>query len=73
MKRKWQVRRQFHACPKAAERWDQAYQCLLRWSTISLELSAANDVCSASEQEANHAHRSLCPRLDATSSSESKH
>jgi hypothetical protein len=72
MKRKWQVRRQFQPCPNAAERWDHAYQCLLRW-TAQPESTVANDIWSAPEQEANHAHSRLCTRLDSASSPEPNH
>lgn len=32
MKRQWRVSRQAIEQPDALRRWDQAYQCLLRWA-----------------------------------------
>jgi hypothetical protein len=73
MKHNWQVSRQFQSRPNAAERWDQAYQCLLRWTITPSATPQANDVCSAPEQEANHAHSRLRTCFDPTTSPESKH
>ena len=32
MKRQWQIRRQLLAIPDGQQRWDRAYQALLRWT-----------------------------------------
>lgn len=32
MKRQWQVRREAMVRPDAQDRWDRAYQAILRWS-----------------------------------------
>ncbi len=32
MKRQWHVRREASERPDARQRWDQAYQAILRWS-----------------------------------------
>jgi hypothetical protein len=73
MKHNWQVGRQFQARPDAVERWEQAYQCLLRWTITQPEITRAKDSCSAPEQEANHAHSRVRTRFDPTTSPESKH
>ncbi len=37
MKRHWRVRREAMERPDGRQRWDQAYQSILRWSLLEVE------------------------------------
>ena len=65
MKRRWQIRRHLKPCLDGQQRWDRAYQYLLRWT--STEWLAQTDVPGAlnPSQEVDDAHSHLCPRVDS--------
>ncbi len=60
MKRQWRVRREVTQRPDARQRWDQAYQSILRWS---LEVERAFDP-SANGKEDYHAGSDLRASFD---------
>ncbi len=60
MKRQWQVRRGTAQCPDARQRWDRAYQSILRWS---LEAGRASGP-SENGKEEYHAGSGLRPGFD---------
>jgi hypothetical protein len=62
MKRHWQVHRRSVQRPDARQRWDRAYQSVLRW-TLESELLASNPSANGKE-EYHHAGSSLRPGLD---------
>jgi hypothetical protein len=43
MKHHWQIRRTTLPCPDARQRWDRAYQSILRWSLEAERASAQNE------------------------------
>jgi hypothetical protein len=51
MKRQWRIRRRVTERPDGRQRWDQAYQSILRWS---LQVERASDP-SANGKEDYHA------------------
>ena len=56
MKRQWTVHRQFKPYPDGEQRWDRAYQYLLRWAMIATQESAKmTEPGSPQNQEVNHA------------------
>jgi hypothetical protein len=48
MRRRWHVRREAMERPDARQRWDQAYQAILRWS---LENERARSLRTNNEEE----------------------
>ncbi len=60
MKRQWRVRREVTQRPDARQRWDQAYQSILRWS---LEVERAFDP-STNGKEDYHAGSDLRASFD---------
>jgi anti-sigma factor RsiW len=60
MRRQWRARREVTERPDARQRWDQAYQSILRWS---LEAQRAFDP-SANGKEEYHAGSGLRSGLD---------
>jgi hypothetical protein len=60
MKRQWRVRREVTERPDARQRWDQAYQSILRWS---LEVERAFDP-SANGKEDYHAGSDIRASFD---------
>jgi hypothetical protein len=78
MKRQWHVRRQTHTCPDGQRRWNhrwnQSYQLLLEWTTPGESPTTPTPTTATvsppvdADQEANHAHCDVCPRLDPATS-----
>jgi acetyl esterase/lipase len=62
MKRSWTVRRQPQAAPDAEQRWDRAFQHLLRCANPAPPPPAV--VQAADHEEVIDESRTLCPRLD---------
>jgi hypothetical protein len=60
MKREWHTRRELTERPDGRQRWDHAYQSILRWS---LEAQRAFDP-SANGKEEYHASSGIRPGLD---------
>jgi hypothetical protein len=60
MKHQWRVRRETVKRTDASERWDRAYQSILRWSLESGSTSGP----SANGEEEYHAGSGICPGLD---------
>ncbi len=58
MNHMWQVHRDTVSHPDGQRRWDRAFQLLLQWAN-----EAAARV-PLTNQEDNHAHCTVCPRLD---------
>ncbi len=68
MKRQWQICRTTVTTTDAQQRWDQAYQLLLR---CAMPRPPGTSIVPApaphSAQEGGHARSDLCPRLDQPS------
>jgi hypothetical protein len=60
MKRRWHVRREAMERPDARQRWDQAYQHLLRWSLENEQARARR----ANGKEEYHEGGGIRPGLD---------
>jgi hypothetical protein len=60
MKRQWRVRREVMERPDARQRWDRAYQSILRWG---LETDQHSDP-SANGKEEYHASSGIRPGFD---------
>ena len=74
MKRSWSVRRTVQPLPNGDQRWDRAFQLLLRWAHDADIARAAQAVVPKNRtQEASDESSDLCPRVDATAGSESIH
>jgi hypothetical protein len=65
MNRQWQVRRTTVSAPNGQQRWDHAYQLLLRWVITSQPgLLAAAAPAPLPCQEVCRARSTVCPGLD---------
>jgi hypothetical protein len=62
MQRQWQVRRTTVAAANGQQRWDHAYQLLVRWATTSQPPPVAP--APLPRQEVPHARSGVYPRLD---------
>jgi hypothetical protein len=70
MKRQGTVRRQFQACPDGEQRWDRAYQFLLKWAMTAQPAVSAKLLSNpATLQEVDHAGSDLRPSIHAASGS----
>lgn len=68
MKRQWQVRRTTVAMPNAQQRWDRAYQLLLRCAMTGPPGTSVPPIPAPSPlQEVSRARSGVCPRLDQPS------
>lgn len=56
MKRQWRIQRRLLATPDAQQRWDRAYQALLRWTEPTL---IAVTTSEHERGEVRHAHSSV--------------
>lgn len=68
MKRQWHVRRQMLPRMDGQRRWDRAYQLLGEWAATRENVTCAPGGVgprSDSDEEAEHARRRVCARLDA--------
>jgi hypothetical protein len=67
MKRQWHIQRQFHATEDGAQRWDQAYQLLLHWSSLNEARLHQSPPPLRGQPllEDTDENGYLCPRLDA--------
>jgi hypothetical protein len=63
MKTGWKIQRELVQRIEGQRRWDQAYQCLLRWEKEMKSNPFPNP------QEASHASSPLCSGIDPTTSS----
>lgn len=65
MKHQWQVRRTTVLAADGQQRWDHAYQLLVRWATTSVpEQGQIVPPALIPPQEAYRACSSICARLD---------
>lgn len=64
--RTWRARRTGVAMATGQQRWDRAYQLLLRWAMTSPSVAAEPPVLSTL-REVPHAYRDLQPCLDQPS------
>ena len=62
-RRSWQVRRTGVPAASAQQRWDRAYQLLLRWAATDVPVPAETPVFPL-QPEMSHAHSDLQPRFD---------
>ena len=62
-RRSWRVQRTGVMAPTGQQRWDQAYQLLLRWATTDQAAPAGSPV-AVSLPEMSRAHSDLRPGLD---------
>jgi hypothetical protein len=60
MKRRWRVRREAVERPDAKQRWDRAYQSILRWSLENEQARAPG----VNGKEEYHESGGIRPRLD---------
>ncbi len=67
-KRDWTIRRHGVVTADAQQRWDQAYQRLVRWSTTAGLQETGSAPAGASRQEENHEDCYVCTGLDPTTS-----
>ena len=63
--RHWKCRRQGVEHPRALSRWDQAYQCLLRWTNAPQQEPVI--------QEEIGEHRSICSCFGSSPSADTDH
>jgi len=68
-KRQWNVRRHTIETVDAERRWDQAYQCLVRWSAGALRESPPRPI----RQERSDESRDVCACLYAAASTNADH
>src|SRR5581483_4963162 len=74
MKHHWIIRRRWVETPDAARRWDQVYQCLLRWEPETvLRPSLEPPSTVRSPQEVSHENCNLSARVHPTPSSDPDH
>jgi hypothetical protein len=80
MYHQWRVRRQTTSSPDGQQRWDRAYQLLLRWTerpglqpTAEALLPATCPSGKPTHVEAPHAHRRLRARFDAQPDAKADH
>jgi hypothetical protein len=62
-RRSWRVQRTGVMTPTGQQRWDQAYQLLLRWATTDQAAPAGSPV-AVSLPEMSHVRSDLRPGLD---------
>jgi hypothetical protein len=74
MKREWKVRREFKAYPDGEQRWDRAYQHLLKWTlTTQPPANVTRRSNSQPLQEVDHAGSSLCASFDTAPGAATDH
>jgi hypothetical protein len=61
----WQIRRSGVTQRDGSQRWDQAYQLLLRWASAS-EAGTPETPIYTTEEEPHDGSGSLCPSLHQT-------
>lgn len=61
-KRQWSIRRHTKETADAQRRWDQAYRCLIQWSSVSLREFPQGHI----RQESSNESRNLCACVHAT-------
>jgi uncharacterized protein (UPF0548 family) len=71
MKQRWQIRRRLQAMPDGQQRWDRAYQALLRWTEPTTVLSVATS--KREKGEVRHACSGVRPGLHAAASPSADH
>ena len=64
MKRRWHVRREAMERPDGRQRWDRAYQAILRWSLENEQARAPGANASANGKEEYHESGGVRPGLD---------
>jgi hypothetical protein len=74
MKRQWRIHRQLTMHPEGARRWDQAYQLLLRWTTMNEPRQVIEpERCDVEKQEVYHEHCRIRAGIDPASSPSADH
>ena len=80
MYHQWRVRRQTTSSPDGQQRWDRAYQLLLRWTERPGLASPTEALPPATcptgkpmQAEVPHAHRRLCARFNAQPDAKADH
>lgn len=68
-KRQWTVRRHSTQTAEAQRRWDQAYQYLVRWSTVALKEAPHGPIREESSDES----RDVCACLYAAAGANADH
>jgi hypothetical protein len=71
MKRQGQIQRRLRATPDGQQRWDRAYQALLRWTEPTTLMSVATS--EQAKAEVQHARSGVCPRIHTAASSSADH
>ena len=73
MKRQWRIRRTTVMQVNGQQRWDQAYQNLLRWTCPTPDPRSQTGPASPPTQEASHASSDLCAGVNLSSSAGTDH
>lgn len=74
MKRSWKVRRQLQGCPDGQQRWDRAFQHVLRWAQPSeAETTLQADIRFEAGQEVDNESRDLRTCFDHAAGSNTVH
>ena len=68
-KRKFSIRRHMRETADAQRRWDQAYQCLIQWSSVSLREVPQGRI----RQESSNESRDLCACVYTTAGANADH
>lgn len=71
MKRQWQIQRRLLATPDGRQRWDRAYQALLRWTEPTTVISMTTS--EREKGEVRHARSSVCAGFHAATSPSADH
>jgi hypothetical protein len=69
-KRKFSIQRHAVETADAQRRWDQAYQCLVRWSAPSLRGPPQEDI---QQERRENESRDVCPSLYTTAGANANH
>jgi hypothetical protein len=74
MKRSWKVRRQLQECPDGQQRWDRAFQHVLRWAQPSdSETTLRADIGFDVGKEGDDESRDLRTCFDHAAGSDTVH
>jgi hypothetical protein len=71
MKRQWQIQRRLLATPDGQQRWDRAYQALLRWTEPAILVSMTTS--ERGKGEVGHARSGVRAGLHAAAGPSTDH
>lgn len=73
MKHQWHVHRDLKPCPDGQQRWDRAYQHLLRWTLNPMPMESPSPIVPDPLLEVYDENCSVCTGLDLASGSDPDH